>query len=403
MACLIARPDPQTLFNQYRDRFSADVLGGSPVVPESNEWYVTSLNYAMAEEFYAISEQQWKERDPRYACCDNLFDLAAKDGIYPRDAASAQGYVILTGVAGSVMPASFEVSANGQNYVSVSMLPPQMPTSGTMIVRVQAVTPGLAGNAAGTAPNGTLTTPIAGVEADVVVCGGTFCGGREAEECEAFRLRYLQRKQYHPRATQAWSIQKLQEWPCVTRALPRGGNCCNCDSEVEGYNCSSCGTAVDFYVMMDNSFACGVPPADALLEIQEWFFGVNQGRGEGQVEIGVCGSIVRPNPFYIDVNIDIVACPSASQIASIQQQVQDFFTTVVPSVDVLTRQVSMIASQIVGPLVDVQARFDFVDQADVGVRASYSDCGDLLVTCDSLPCLRNVTLTGPGITTGGSC
>lgn len=402
MACIIPRPDPQVLFNKYRDMFSADVLGGAPVVPESNEWYVTSLNYAMAEEFFAISEQQWRENDPRYACCDNLYAMAARDGVFPHPARSAQGYVILTGVPGSAMPSTFEVSANGQTYISSGTVMTQMPTAGNMTVRVQATTPGPAGNSAGTANVGTLTTSIPGVDNDVTVCGGTFCGGQDPEECEPFRTRYLERKQYSPRATQAWAIQTMKSWPCVTRVIPRGGSCCTCDES--GVNsCAQCGSSLDFYVQMDHSFACGVPPQNILDEIELWFFGENPGRGEGQVEIGVCGSIVRPNTFEVDVVLDIVSCPSASQLIQIQEQVADFFLTVAPSIDLIGRQVAAIATQIVGPLVDVSARFDIVNPADVGVRASPTDCGDLLVTCDSLPCLRSLKLTGPGLTTGGSC
>jgi hypothetical protein len=403
MACIIPRPDPQTLFDRYSNMFSSNVLGGAPVVPESNEWYATSLNYAMAEEFYAISEQQWRERDPRYACCDNLFDLAAQDGVYPHPAAAAQGYVILRGVPNSPLPSSFEVSANGQTYISASILLPQLPTSGTLTVRVQAVSPGPAGNAAGTVTVGTLTTPIAGIENEVTVCGGSFCGGADPEECEPFRQRYLARKQYTPRANQSWAIQTLESWPCVTRAMPRGGNCCTCEGE-GGMDCTECGTGLDFYVMMDGAFPCGVPPQNILDEISEWFFGANPGRGEGIAEIGMCGDIVQPRPFEVDVVLDIVgACPTASQLAVIQGNVNDMFQNIVPSTDVPPRQIEAIVIQVMGPMVDVTARFVIVNDADIGTRGSVAGCGDLVVTCDSLPCLRSLRLVGPGITSGGSC
>lgn len=403
MACILARPSAQALFDQYKNTFSVNVLGGAPVVPESNEWYVVALNYAMAEEFYAISEQQWKERDPREACCDNLFDLAAKDGVYPRPAAAAQGYVILRGVAGSALPAAVEVLApNGRSYSSVTTMPAVMPPEGSLVLRVQDLEPGAAGNAFGLGM-AQLSTAVPGLETDVEICGGTFCGGQNAEECEPFRTRYIARKQYQPRADQAWAVRKLMEWPCVTRVIPRGGNCCVCGGE-NAYSCAACGSSFDFYVMMDGSFACGVPPQAMVDEVQEWFFGSVPGHGMGQVEIGVCGNIIRPQPFDVNVYLDMVGCATVSQTAVIQAQVADFFTTVAPSTDLIARQIELIASNVIGPTVDVSARFEIVNPALVGIAGSPTECGDLSVNCDYVPCMAGLKLTGPGGNSlGASC
>lgn len=402
MACILARPSAQALFDQYKNSFSTNVLGGASVVPESNEWYVVSLNYAMAEEFYAISEQQWKERDPREACCDNLYVLAAKDGIYPRSASAAQGYIILTGDPGAALPVKIEVLApNGRSYSSVSTLPSEVPPSGSVVIRVQDLEPGAGGNGFGLGPAQVTSAP-AGINGEAEICGGSFCGGADQEECEAFRTRYIARKQYQPRADQAWAIAKIKEWACVTRVIPRAGNCCTCAGD-DGLNCVDCGSSLDFYVMMDGSFACGVAPQAMLDEIQNWFFGEIPGRGMGQAEIGICGRIVRPTPFYVNVYLDIVGCASVSQIALIQAQVADFFLTVEPSADLKSRQIELIVSNIVGPSIDVSARFELVDPALQGIAGSPTECGDLLVLCDYVPCLANLKLTGPGGTAGDAC
>lgn len=379
--------------------FSANVLGGAPVIPESNEWYVTALNYAMAEEFYAISEQQWKERDPRFACCESLYALAAADGVYPRPATSAQGYAILTGTPGSMLPRRIEViAANDRSYSSASNVPARMPATGSLTLRVQDVSPGAAGNASAIDAAGSLVTAIAGVSRDVTICGGSFCGGADAESCEQFRTRYIARKQYQPRATQAWAIEKIKEWPCVTRVMPRGGNCCACDGDC---GCANCGASLDFYVMMDGAFPCGVPPQNILDEIQNWFFGEVPGYGMGQTELGVCGRIVRPTPFAVNVYLDVLGCPTTSQVSLIQQQVDDFFTTVSPSVDLKSRQIELIAANIVGPSHDISARFEMV--TDDPARGSVNSCGDLLQTCDSIACLNQLILTGPAASGGSTC
>lgn len=403
MACLIPRPAPQTLFDQYRNMFSQTVLGGAQVVPESNEWYVVALNYAMAEEFYAISEQAWRERDPRYACCDNLVALAAADGVFPKSASFAQGYVIITGTAGTTLPGRIEITAsNGRNYVGVGTYPAAMPENGALTIRVQDTQPGAAGNAAGTATTGQLATGAAGLDREVTICGGSFCGGADAEECEPFRTRYLARKQYQPRATQAWAMEKLLEWPCATRVVPRGGSCCSCDDGCGGdCNCQTCGTKFDFYVMFDGSFACGIPPENVRADIEAWFFGEPKGFGQGQVEMGICGSIAQITPYLVDIDVDIEGCPTLSQVTEMREQITDLMTTLAPSQPFRGKQIELVVANIIGPEVNVGVR---ITPVTLDPAAAYiSPCGDIEPNCDYLPCLRNLDFNNPSGTANGGC
>ena len=98
MTCTIARPDPQALFDHLQNMFSSTVLGGGKVIPESNEWYVVTNDYAMAEQFYAIADQMWRETNPETACCENLYKMAAQHGVFPRPPSHADGYAKLTGI-----------------------------------------------------------------------------------------------------------------------------------------------------------------------------------------------------------------------------------------------------------------------------------------------------------------
>lgn len=397
MACIIPRPDPATLFAHYRDMMSADVLGGAQVVPESNEWYVTALNYAMAEEFHAILEQQVREQDPRFACCENLYDMAAKDGVYPQAAVAAQGYVILTGVVGSALPSTIEIQVNGNTYRSVGTVPAQMSTA-SITLRFQAVEPGPGGNLASDVvpTTGQLTTPIVGVDTEVIVCGGRFCGGKDAETCDQFRQRYIQRKTYQPRATSAWIQQKLLEWPCATRVCERAGACCDCGED--GLACG-CGEKLQYYVMFDQSFPCGIPPANVVADIQTWMFGERPGYGMGQVEVGICGSIHQPISFEVDLNVDIGGCPTPAQQQQMAAEIRDLFTTICPSVTLYSQQVEVIVANIMGPATAVQIRFTAVTPNNDQLRIS--PCGDLEPACDYLPCLRNLTFSGPAELMGG--
>ena len=384
MACIIDRPSPQVLFNRYRDMFSTTVLGGSPIIPESNEWYVVSLDYAVAEEFYSLTEQQWKERDPRYACCDNLIELARADGVYLRAASFSQGYMLVTGAAGTLMPATLEFTSNGKSYISSGTILSVMPATGRMTVLFRSVDPGSQGGV-DIGATGTLTGAIAGLNSTVTIFGSTVCAGRDQETCEEFRARYLERKTYQPRATDAWLQQKLLEWPCVTRVCRRGGNCCVLDDEC---SCADCPSKIQYYVFFDNTFDCGLAPQCVVDEITDWLFGDPQGYGLGQVEIGVCGSIHTAVAAPIDITIDAGACVTPAQQTEIKEQIAGLFKTICPSETFYLRNIELIVASVVGPGVN----FDVIAaSSSTGVTL---DLCSIDPACDVMPCLNSVEFVG---------
>src|SRR3954467_2354624 len=116
MSCIILRPDPQVLFDQIRSAFSSTVLGGGTIIPESNEWYVVANDYAMSEMFFAVADQMWREANPETACCENLYVMAGRNGVFPRPASHAEGYAKISGVVGSAIPASLEIAAGPETY-----------------------------------------------------------------------------------------------------------------------------------------------------------------------------------------------------------------------------------------------------------------------------------------------
>lgn len=397
MACIIQRPDPQVLFNRIKDMFSANVLGGGQVIPESNEWYVVANDYAMQEQLYAIADQMWRETNPETACCENLFAMAARNGVYPRPAGFAQGYAKLTGTPGAAIPNNLEIATSIGTYVATGTVPLALGDDGTTIIRIKALVPGSSGNSAGTVTTGTLTTPAPGIEDQVAICGGALCGGTDAETCEAFRQRYVKRLQYKPRATAAWIEEKLLEFPCATRVCPREGSCCRCDEDCTNPNCgcSACGDKLQFYVMFDNSFPCGIPPSNIIADIQTWMFGEHQGYGEGQVEVGVCGQIYAPKPFYINVIIDIADCITIAQKEQIIADIKDLFSIICPSEILVAKQVELIIANVIGANVNANVRFEAVN---CGRECGYiTQCG-IEPECDYLPCLNQIQFTpGPEV------
>lgn len=388
--------------------FSNSVLGGSAVIPESNEWYAASVNYAIAEEFYALSEQAWRDQDPREACCESLTALAARDGVYPRPATFAQGYVKLTGTAAAVLPVPLTFAISGAVYVTAdnAQQPTAIDATGSVVIRVKAQLAGAVGNRV--AATGTLSTIVANVSADVIVCGGTFCAGANAEACETFRARYLRRLQYNPRATNAWIIGKLLEWPCATRALQRAGSCCQCNSDCAGTGCTDCGCkdcggSLAFYLMFDGSFDGGVAPASMIKEAETWLFGSPQGYGLGQVEIGVCGRIVPVQAVKFDVYLDIRACPSTAQLQQIRAAMTEYATTFEPSQPVRAAEFTAIVANILGSAVVSDVRLELTSQVDgysfeqerlPASKVFVTRC-DLQPDCDYVLSLNSISISNP--------
>lgn len=393
MTCQIERMQPQELFDQVKSRFSVNVLNGADITPESLEWYVVSNDYAMTEQFYAIAEQQWKARDPRYACCDDLIAMAALDGVYPYAAGFAQGYVRLTGVGGTAMPNYMDVVLGSFTYRTVSQLPAVFPIVGSMVVRVRAIVPGPEANDGPASGNGRTFAPIPGIDRTVVPCGQRFCGGTEAESCEAFRQRYINRLAYKPRAVDSWLQEKILEWPCATRVMPRGGECCE-DLVSEPCGCSNCTNTNEYYVFFDDSFECGVPDQTVIDEMDEWLFGSPKGRGMGQVEIGVCGKLYRATAVKLNVTITGLGCYTPAQVADAQLAISRVFKSAVPSTMFTVRALDIAVAQALGGNSDFEIGLttdpsSYVDGKD---PARYTQCGDFDAKCDQFPCLGTVRI-----------
>ena len=319
--------------------------------------------------------------------------------MFPRPASYAEGYAKITGVAGSDIPSSLEISTDKGAYVSVGTVPLTMPDSGSVILRIRALVPGPEMNSAGTVTTGTLTTAAPGLDTEVAICGGQFCGGAEPESCEEFRKRYLDRLAYQPRATMAWIKQKILEFPCTTRVCVREGACCRCNAECGDCGCKNCGNRMEFYVLFNGVFPCGIPPANIAEDIQTWLFGDPQGFGEGQVEMGVCGKIYVPTPLPVNVFIDIVGCPSGSQKQIIEDQIRALFDRICPSMPLRTKQIEVIVASVIGAEIDTDVHFEVVGYEESSPAfprdlVLVTECG-LEPECDVLPCLNTVTFVNP--------
>lgn len=417
MVCNIERPAPADLFLKYRQMFQNTVLGGATIIPESNEWYATSLNYAMAEEFYAIAEQAWKERDPATACAENLYAMAARDGLYPRPAQPAQGYVELSGTPGAALPNNMTFTIDGNDFVLVPGVtpPPAIGASGKATVRIRAVIAGDLGFL--DVETGTLNNPPPNVSATVQVRGCAFCWGRAAEPLETFRQRYINRLQYQPEPNATWLADKFLNWPCVTRAVRQGGSCCvgDCTGQTptgDKCGCVDCGGKQNYYVFMDNSFADGIIPEDVRLEVQEWMFGSPQGYGLGQVPIGICGTVRAVTAAKVNVSVDVSGCLDAGDRSGVEDIIREFWTTVEPSKPITTASLKSTIDRAY-PEIDSSVNF-YLDNDELGYGDGYgpnnppttkvyiSGGCSFEPDCDVLLTLGTITIT-PVLADSGGC
>lgn len=402
MVCKLDRPSPQVLYDRIAANFSANVLGGFDIIPESLEAYVVANDYAAAEAFYSVAEAQWKARDPRYACCDDLYAMAARDGVYPNAAGFSQGYVRLTGATGAAIPNPLEVVIDSQHYVAVGTVATTMPSNGHLDIRVKAVVPGTDGNVALRNTTGSLASSATGIDNEVKPFGTTFCGGSNAEACEVFRDRYIERLAYKPVANSAWLIAKMLEWPCVTRVLPRSGSCCRIIHK-EGCGCAACGCNsctqdLNFYPLFDDTFDCGIPPDCVIDDMQSWLFGTPAGRGLGQAPVGICGQLYAPEAALVDVRISGIQCSTASQVSQMRNRIADVFRLAAPSELFTIRTVELAIAQVVGTSNAFNVVFDVrTNEQHIGVTS----CGDLNPACDYMVCLNDVLIIGSDITEGG--
>lgn len=214
-------PFNRPTLSQIRERASADIdrhAEGNPYLPRSIEFALANALAGISHELHGAIQF--------YA--DQIFDDTAEDEFILRRAApygltlieaySSVGTATATGNEGADIEAGEELLApNGELYsvdATVTI------TGGTATVAVTAKTPGAAANqVAGTKL--TFTTPITGIDSEVVVDTG-LTGGADQESIERFKQRFEERKQTPPKGGSdddyiAWAKQGHVD---ITRVWP---------------------------------------------------------------------------------------------------------------------------------------------------------------------------------------
>lgn len=393
MACKIERPDATELWDLIASDFSTTVLGGGTIIPESNEHYVVATNYAMAESFYAISEQLLRESNPFTACCENLEDIAGRDGVYRNAAKPAQGYVKITGVAGTAVPVNITFTFGNNVYIPAGSLPAVIPPSGEATISVIAMVPGTAGNTI--VSPGTASNIVEGINSEVTAYG-QFCNGSPEETCEQFRTRYIDRLKYKPSATFSWIKEKLLEYPCVTDVCELGSECC----ELDAVGNPVCPDFIRLTVMFRGTFDCGLAPDCVIDELNDWLFGNPRGYGAGQMPFGLCGEVMYTKPSYVDIVIDGLGCETAINQTEVSSRIEDFVSRVCPGESIKIVQLETIIAQVVGNVGTFRVSAlvsDVVGNEGINI----DNCGNMTVECAHKICLNEIRLVNLTKSTAG--
>lgn len=394
MACGVTRMDSATLFQWHLDLMSTDVLGGSPIIPESNEWYVASLNFAMHQELLSVIDVEWRERDPRYCCCDNLVKMAALDGVYPRPATPAIGYATITGTAGAALPSSLSMRLGERLYKTTGTLLSKMPSSGSLTMRVRSYEVGSSTNlSTGADLSGALTSSTTGVDTAVTFNGGNFTGGQDAETCEQFRLRYLERLAYTPSLRLVNVENLILDLPGVTRVCLVEEGCLNAANTACTSSCNA--NIRGFYVFMDDTFENGIVPECVVDALNTEIFGDNLGYGEGLVDIGVCGQIHVCTAVKVALTVSGVSATSQDKQTALIDAYTEFFTLICASSAITHAALNATAYQIFGSSVSFTVTATSLDTEHCVIN----DVGDIIPSCGYVPVLSGVSFAN----TTGSC
>lgn len=379
MSCAIKFPTPQEIYDRTAADFSSIVLGGLPIIPESNEAYLVSLLSAQIMQNQMFIQGFANEQNPETASCEGLYALAGRDGFLPKGAEGAQGYVKVTGVPGTTIPEQLNFLIGGDKYVTNGAMAKIMPPSGYIYVQVLRLQ---LGEYQGDSPKtGEIVDPPAGLDSEVEVLGN-FCGGRNVEDCESFRIRYLNHLRVMETANINWLFDKLLEWPCVTGACQAPVTDCQDGG-------TSCPNEVHLYVLFRNTFPCGLAPECVVQNITDWLFGTPQGYGAGQAPFGMCGRVHYVKPVEIDIRISGLRCFPSVSIDAVKTALYDYVDYLCPSTNFILDEARLRILNIIGTSQGISLSTDLLNETG----GSIDNCGNVIPNIHYKVCLRDVIFT----------
>lgn len=387
-ACFV-RPTITETYQRLSTLFSTNVLGGAPIIPETNEYYLIGNDVAAAELYYSLSAQQWEQTQDDTACCDALIRKNAPLGLIPRGATFSNVYIVVTGPPFAEIPSNTQCQIGSNTYnlsTETNANPSLLGADGHAILLMTSLEPGSKVNVETNTAIDNISAGLSGVSATLTVVPagwdttvnvfGNACGGRDAETCEQFRTRVIARKKLSPIADFAYIRDQALTWPCVTRVLLRScEGCCN-DGQLQ------------LYAFSDDSFPYGIMPDTALPGLNAFIFGTTPGIGLGKAPVGVFGAFYPVGRARMNINFFNMTCINGAQFLEIQRQLTALFATFVPGQTVCSKLINAI-------VVGVNPKCcDYILTITNDDHHAIVDCNnDITPLCDYLPIINSITYT----------
>ena len=253
-------------------------------------------------------------------CCDDLLKKAVEEGVNPRPATSANGCVTITGNAGAVIPADIEFTGSGNITYRLdnSANPSLIGSDGTAVLCLTASEPGVDGNALS---GGELQTFESYPEIDslATIDDTGFFGGSDAEDCESVRSRLKARRQgIQACGTEEWYIDRVLEYPGVTRVCPASCECSTCGG------CCRSGYLI-MYPLFEG-YPNGIAPQGVYDALTAHVFGTTAGNGSGLAPLGAQGEFQPPVALSTSVIIDADLSPNPAQLSSVANALSNWYS-----------------------------------------------------------------------------
>lgn len=295
-------PTISDLKDGIKSELSSRLLGGNPVLPQSNlddiAAYVAFLQFANEK----ACESMESMLTPLTAVGSQLDQWGGAFGVTRLMPTPAVGTVTVSGVSGSTLPAGTILTrCDGFEYVTTENV---TLTGSTGSVPVEATESGATGNytVSGELNIGSVSGGFQSIALVEIISGGS-----ENECDDDLRQRILTAIRSPCRVGtkndyEFWALQ----YPGVTRVC--------CVDQPRG-----CGT-VDIYVMMDNSYVDGFPLGSDIELINESIFGSN-----GLAPLGVCGEVLAPTNCPVDITVSNVGTVSAEEFDAVLETLQSSF------------------------------------------------------------------------------
>ena len=274
------RPDLTTLI----ERAQADMdsrLDGAPWLRRRLLAVLARMQGGVAHGLYGYLDWQALQLMPDTAEAEHLARWASIWGVSRKPATKATGYAVFPASTGAVLPAGTELlRPDGVRYLTLADV---FAAAGKARVAIEAVEAGLAGNAGADTPL-QLAAPVLGLEA-VGASDGEITGGAEEEGDASLRARLLARIRNQPsggaaRDYVAWALEVAG----VTRAW--------CSPGEMGRG------SVTVRIMMDETYADGIPHADDVARVREHI--------EGLRPVTADVYVVAPVATPIDLDLRII-------------------------------------------------------------------------------------------------